>query len=458
MKSRAIVFLLALTLVVCLPSTALANIDIRIDGKEYIFDPPPIIKDGRTLAPMRSFFEALGATVDWDAETQTAIGKRGDITVRIPIGSTSPTVNERVETIQVPAQIINSRTYIPLRFVGEALGDDVQWDDTARSITITSSKETVGHKISKEDFTLSIDTLPYRGAVLFIDFNETEELPNYALTVDIGQNGTTMQEKMPVEEIDDRLVAEIIDLMYVIGSNLDFVLKINDGNGETYVYEYSLPFEQYGPWKDWMFDLKERVIIDHPWNQFKYDYPDCSNQLGAHASWDFYDGGKRLNVFSGTVGFAYKVTECERTGGCICIYNPYVGAIVQYGHMENNAEIFPGKYIEPGDYIGNVIRPWDHIHYTVYRPFEYIRNPRMATLSAEAYDKWHDYYMPVCRNRAGEYINAYYNDPFYYHEPTTLGYWYEDTLPQGMHDKMVEIFKRENPGVVLPATRPLVEK
>lgn len=86
---------------------------------------------------MRAFFSSLGASVDWEPETQTAIGKRGSVTVRIPIGSARPTINSRIKSIDVAAQIIDGRTYIPLRFVGEALGDDVQWDGSTRSITIT---------------------------------------------------------------------------------------------------------------------------------------------------------------------------------------------------------------------------------------------------------------------------------------------------------------------------------
>jgi|LSQX01.3.fsa_nt_gb hypothetical protein len=86
---------------------------------------------------MRAFFEALGAEVDWEADTETAVGTRDSNTVRIPIGSNQPTVNGQATTIQVLAQIIDGRTYIPLRFVGEALGDEVVWDGATSTINIT---------------------------------------------------------------------------------------------------------------------------------------------------------------------------------------------------------------------------------------------------------------------------------------------------------------------------------
>jgi len=144
-------FILLLLLCLLMSSTSLSfaadDIRVYVDNRLLQLEDRPIIQDGRTLVPMRAFFESLGATVDWEADTRTAVGTRGGVTVRIPIGSTRPTINNRIEPIQVPAQIIDGRTYIPLRFVGEALGDDVQWDGATRSITITRDQN---GNVSKE--------------------------------------------------------------------------------------------------------------------------------------------------------------------------------------------------------------------------------------------------------------------------------------------------------------------
>ncbi len=140
MKKLFILFLLVCVLMSFTTSTfATDDIRVYVDNQLLQLEDRPIIQDGRTLAPMRALFESLGASVDWEADTRTAVGTRGNITVRIPIGSTKPTINGRIETIQVAAQIIDGRTYIPLRFVGEAFGDDVKWDGTTRSITITKA-------------------------------------------------------------------------------------------------------------------------------------------------------------------------------------------------------------------------------------------------------------------------------------------------------------------------------
>lgn len=113
------------------------DIKVFIGEQPLRLEDPPIIRDGRTLVPMRAFFEALGAGVTWDANTKTAIGIRGNVEVRIPIDSKEPNVNGAVFRIDVPAQIINGRTFIPLRFVGEALGDAVRWEGATKSIFIT---------------------------------------------------------------------------------------------------------------------------------------------------------------------------------------------------------------------------------------------------------------------------------------------------------------------------------
>jgi|GEM_PF-3539694 len=113
-------------------------IEVRLDGTAIEFDVFPQVTDGRTLVPLRAIFEALGAEVSWNAETQTVTGTKGNTTVVLPIGSTSPTVNGQVVNIDVPGTVVNGRTLVPLRFVAESFGVHVNWDAEARQVTITS--------------------------------------------------------------------------------------------------------------------------------------------------------------------------------------------------------------------------------------------------------------------------------------------------------------------------------
>ncbi len=111
---------------------------VNLDGQQLSFDVPPTIEDGRTLVPLRAIFEAMGATVSWDQDTQTATAVKGDTTVVLKIGSTTPTINGQVKQLDVPAKIVSGRTLAPLRFVGEAFGGTVEWNQASQLVSITS--------------------------------------------------------------------------------------------------------------------------------------------------------------------------------------------------------------------------------------------------------------------------------------------------------------------------------
>lgn len=101
---------------------------VVIDGQVVTFaDQAPILDNGELLVPLRAIFEAMGATVTWDAATMTATGVNGDITVVMAIGSVTPTVNGEIVNISVPAQVFNGRTMVPLKFVVEAFGGTISW-------------------------------------------------------------------------------------------------------------------------------------------------------------------------------------------------------------------------------------------------------------------------------------------------------------------------------------------
>ncbi len=105
-------------------------------------DSPPIIKNSRTLLPIRAVVEAMGGTVAWsEAKKQVAINYKDNSIVLI-INNNIAVVNGAVKQIDennpnVVPEIINGRTMLPLRFVAESLGCQVSWDDKTKTITIT---------------------------------------------------------------------------------------------------------------------------------------------------------------------------------------------------------------------------------------------------------------------------------------------------------------------------------
>ena len=116
---------------------AAGPISVYLNGTRLTFDVPPQLINNRTMVPLRAIFEAMGAKVDWNGDTETVTGTKGDRVVVLTIGNTSPTINGQVVTIDQPGVIVNNRTLAPLRFVAEAFGGGVTWDGNTQTASIT---------------------------------------------------------------------------------------------------------------------------------------------------------------------------------------------------------------------------------------------------------------------------------------------------------------------------------
>lgn len=137
--------LIASALVVASLVTSVGAVDLFVDTNKIESDTPPTIVEGRTLVPIAAIFNALGASMQWDDATKTASGTRGDVTVTIPIGSKIVYVNGEEKELDVPAQIINSRTMVPAAFVSQALGCSVTWNDATKTAAVADKLK--GQKI-----------------------------------------------------------------------------------------------------------------------------------------------------------------------------------------------------------------------------------------------------------------------------------------------------------------------
>lgn len=116
-----------------------SGIHVYYNGKRISFHSygqNPEILEGRTLVPLRSIFEAMGATVEWDGDTRTATAKRGNVNIKIQIGASEIYKNGTAVAVDVPAQIVNDRTMVPARVIAEAFGADVQWNGNGRTVLI----------------------------------------------------------------------------------------------------------------------------------------------------------------------------------------------------------------------------------------------------------------------------------------------------------------------------------
>jgi hypothetical protein len=150
MLKRVITAILAVVLLIGAGApTATANpneASIILDGKLIEFDVPPQIMNGRTMVPLRFVGEAMGAQFTWHGSAQTIDIKHGSTEIVMQIGSNTMFVNGVQSTIDQAPLIVSGRTLVPLRFIAEAFGAGVSWDGPNRTAIIQSHEHQQGQQ------------------------------------------------------------------------------------------------------------------------------------------------------------------------------------------------------------------------------------------------------------------------------------------------------------------------
>jgi peptidylprolyl isomerase len=116
-----------------------SQVSLVVNGQTIQCSQPPQIINGRTLVPLRDLDDALGAQTTWDANTQQVTVSTTVYNIAMTIGSTTLTVNGQAQTMDVAPVIIGGRTFLPARYVAEALGYQVAWDATSQAVVISNS-------------------------------------------------------------------------------------------------------------------------------------------------------------------------------------------------------------------------------------------------------------------------------------------------------------------------------
>ncbi len=129
------------------------TIPVIVNGELIKFDVPPVIRHNRTLIPVRAVTNALGATVEWDRETNDvtvtkAVYTKIEINVETSIIKviidldTGKYYKDGVEVdFDVPAQVISNRTVVPIRFLAEIFGMKVEWDKDLDGVVIDDAEK-----------------------------------------------------------------------------------------------------------------------------------------------------------------------------------------------------------------------------------------------------------------------------------------------------------------------------
>ncbi len=118
----------------------IGNKEADVFGNTHVNDVAPIIRNDRTMLPARFVAEALGAKVLWDADKREVSIKTDEITILITIDSDTSLVNGEEVKLDSAAFIENDRTYLPLRFIAESLGANVDYIENEQKIVIVKNK------------------------------------------------------------------------------------------------------------------------------------------------------------------------------------------------------------------------------------------------------------------------------------------------------------------------------
>ncbi len=111
---------------------------VLVDGEERYIDVSPYLdsKTNRTMVPIRFISETMGADVEWYLEDRTVTIELGETNIKLFLDSKTVSINGVMKEIDAASVVRDNRTFVPVRFVSETLGADVEWIYSARQVTI----------------------------------------------------------------------------------------------------------------------------------------------------------------------------------------------------------------------------------------------------------------------------------------------------------------------------------
>ncbi|WP_165000354.1 stalk domain-containing protein [Anaerophilus nitritogenes] len=117
------------------------NISIQVDGKVIHTDTQPYLENGRTFVPIRFISNALGVeNIQWIEKTNTAIIQNNNSTISLPLHSRTAIIDDKSISLDAPINIYNGRTFVPIRFIAETFNCTVTWNSEKYIVSIQTKK------------------------------------------------------------------------------------------------------------------------------------------------------------------------------------------------------------------------------------------------------------------------------------------------------------------------------
>ena len=161
------------------------------------FDTEPQIISGRTMVPIRGIFEYMGATVEWDEATKTAICTKGNTIVKITVNSPDMYINNQIRKMDIAPCVVDGKILAPARFVAEAFGGEAYWNKPYNTVNIYTERRSIlygktivvdaGHGISSYNKKEPVAPNSSEKKAAFVSgtrgVNQTEEQLNLAVAL-----------------------------------------------------------------------------------------------------------------------------------------------------------------------------------------------------------------------------------------------------------------------------------
>lgn len=210
---------------------------IYVNGERLNLPSEPVLEAGVTLVPVRPIFEALGAKVFWHGSYQEVEAIKGELSIKLPVGKKVGLINGQLHELDVATKVINNHTFVPLRFVSEALGAAVEWDREGNIITVNTkiNKDYAGFN---QEATLSTTALAKKTqhVVMIMIYDSHEQLIATASGVVVGPDGMIVTNYHVIAGAGKALVVNDNEEVFPVESVLAFdkerdlaLLKV-DGN------------------------------------------------------------------------------------------------------------------------------------------------------------------------------------------------------------------------------------
>ena len=181
-------------------------ISVYLDGNPVKFSVEPQNIGGKVMVPLRAVFEAMGATLQWNQSTKTAVATKGDITVTVTVGKAVAMVNDKQVKLDAPPAVINGNTLAPLRFVAEAFGNEVAWDPKAQAARITSGGVAPAKTSTQVSFTGDWHLKKAAEEVTEVGWSEAAPYTRSCLNQHLTQTGNQLSGTFWCDKPDNSLI------------------------------------------------------------------------------------------------------------------------------------------------------------------------------------------------------------------------------------------------------------